>query len=709
MKRGAYAFSVMTALALVPNDVEARAAIKQFNNQQESIFEFLADDMEYGKTQIIGKGHVTVINLDYFVTANKAVYDTQNQEIVLSGNVNAYKGNSLYLKSEEVKVKLQEDYSFLEPFYLQDSESGLWVDSQNAEFNNNIYQLKDANISTCNVNNPIWKIKAKEGQYDANDAWLTIWHPRLCIYDVPVLYLPYLSFSMGYKRKSGLLYPIVGNSGDDGFVYSQPIFIAPKDNWDMTFTPQIRAKRGGGFFNEFRFIDDKDEILWANFGFFGNSKSYQQTYDLENRNHYGLQLKYERENLFAKESNYFYEDGLHVDISQISDIDYFRLQNEDIRNIADLQGNLLTSRLNYYLKSSKDYLGFSARYYSNLEQTSNANTLQALPQIQYHRQIDNILLDNLYYSFDYRANHFTRPIGYRAIQQEAQLPLIYSQSLFDDFVNVSLSPVFYGTSVDYFNESWGMDLQNGRYISQYYQIKANTDLVKKYDTFGHTLSLEAEYILPGFEHKEGDFTTFFTLPGDRQEFRVSGKQHFYTLDNSLILSHKMEQSFYFESNREELGELENEIRYFFDTRWSFLSDIFYSHQHSRISESTNQVRYEGDYVNAFFGHFMREDFAQQNLIEGRFGEANYINAGFRREFESFDLFANVGYDYKEHYLKTWQVGISTQIRCFSFGVKYVSEIYPMLTSRGAEARDDKYVLFTIEFIPLLSSDVKIAN
>ena len=709
IKKSLCLVSVVAALALSPSNMEARAAIKQFNQQQESIFEFLADDMEYNKTQIIGKGHVTIINLDYFVTANKAIYDTQKQEILLSGNVNAYKGNSLYLKSQEVKIRLQEDYSFLEPFYLQDSESGLWVDSKSAEFNNNIYQTKETNISTCSVNNPIWTIKAKEGEYDANDEWLTVWHPRLCIYDVPVLYFPYLSFSLGYKRKTGLLYPLVGNSGDDGFFYSQPIFIAPDDNWDMTFMPQIRIKRGGGFYNEFRMIDDQDKILWVNLGYFGNSRSYQQTYDLENRDHYGIQLKYERENLFSKPENYFYEDGLYVDISQISDIDYFRLQEEDAQNIADLQGNLLTSRLNYYLKSSEDYLGFSARYYSDLEQTSNANTLQTLPEIQYHRQIDNILLDNLYYSFDYKASNFTRPVGYRAIQQEAELPIIYTQSLLNDFLNVSLSPIFYGTSVDYSNKQQDLNLNNGRYFSQYYRFKANTDLVKKYDSFGHTISLEAEYTLPGFEHKEGDFTSFFTLPGDRQELKLGGTQYFYTLDNSLILSHKMEQYFYFEDNDNKLGELENEIQYFYNNQWSFVSDIFYSHKEARISEATHQVNYESDYIKASFGHFVRESFAKEDWINGRFGEANYINMGFRKEFENFDIFANAGYDYREKYFKTWQVGVDMQIRCFSFGVKYVSEIYPMLTSRGAEARDDKYILFTIQFIPLLSSDLKMGS
>ena len=56
IKKSLCLVSVVAALALSPSNMEARAAIKQFNQQQESIFEFLADDMEYNKTQIIGKG-----------------------------------------------------------------------------------------------------------------------------------------------------------------------------------------------------------------------------------------------------------------------------------------------------------------------------------------------------------------------------------------------------------------------------------------------------------------------------------------------------------------------------------------------------------------------------------------------------------------------------------------------------------------------------
>lgn len=697
----------LAVLLLMPNIAQTRPSIQQFNSNQEAVFEFLADDMEYSESKVLGKGNATIINLDYFVTANEATYDTQNGEITLSGNVNAYKGNALYLKAQKVKIKMQQDYSFLEPFYLQDSMSGLWIDAKSAQYDKNVYQTQDSTISTCSVNNPIWQLKASKSQYDVNQEWLSVWNPRFCIYEMPVLYFPYLSFSLGYKRKSGLLYPEIGHSNDDGFLFSQPIFIAPQDWWDMTFAPQVRTKRGAGFYNEFRLIDDKDEILWANLGYFGDTNSYQNTYDLENQEHFGFQLKYERKDLLTKTQNYFYEDGIYADIAQVKDIDYFRLTDEDARRLADLQGSLLTSRLNYFLKSEADYVGVYGRYYSDLDKTSNAETLQTLPQVQYHRQIDKLFLDNLYYSFDYQAKNFTRPIGYRAVQQEAQLPIIYTQSLLDDFVNISASPVFYATQINYSNVKQG-HIEDGRYITQHYQFKANSDLVKQYENFGHTLNLETLYILPGFDDQKGDFQGFFTLPGHRQELHFNGSQYFYDLNHTLWLSHRIKQPFYLE-DKHRVGELENEIQYFYNYEWSFLSSIFYSHQKARISEATHQLRYDGEYLKASFGHFFRDSFAGIDWNRGRFGEANYLMAGFDKEFENIDIFASAGYDYKERYFKTWQVGFETSIRCFSFGVKYVSEIYPMLTTRGAEARDDKYVLFTIKFIPLLSSDVKMGN
>lgn len=77
-------------------------------------------------------------------------------------------------------------------------------------------------------------------------------------------------------------------------------------------------------------------------------------------------------------------------------------------------------------------------------------------------------------------------------------------------------------------------LEDGRYYSQYYQFKVNSDLVKQYEDFGHTISLESSYILPGFDREKGDFQDFFTLPGHRQELRFGGSQYFYDSSDTLF-------------------------------------------------------------------------------------------------------------------------------------------------------------------------------
>ncbi len=697
---------ILIFISLVCYSLQARPAIKHFDKNQKAIFEFLADDMEYNSSIIIGKGNVVVINSDYFVSANKAVYDTQSKEIVLSGSVNAYKGNALYLKAEQVKIKLQEDYSFLEPFYLQESSKGLWISAKNATRDKDFYQTQEATLSTCSVNNPIWQLKANEVSYDLQSEWLTLWHPRLCIYDVPILYFPYLSFSAGFKRKTGLLYPTIGSSSDDGLLFTQPFYIAEQDWWDATITPQVRSKRGGGAYSEFRMVDDKGQPLWANFGYFGDSRSYQRTHNLKNKEHFGFQLRYTREDLLTKTQNYFNEDGLYVDISQIKDVDYFRLADDSAQAKADLQGSLLTSRLNYFLKSEADYVGIYGRYYSDLEKTNNKSTMQTLPQVQYHRQLDKFFIDDLYYSFDYQAKNFTRQKGYRAAQHEMNLPFLYTKAFLDDFINISASPSFYATQINYYKTK-GLDLENGRYITQHWNFKANSDLLKHYDNFSHVLGLETAYVLPGFKDDKGDFTTFFTLPGYRQEWNLKGTQDFYTLDNMLLFSHKMQQNFYLESEHK-IGELENKMQYFYN-ELDFLSQIFYAHHENKISEALHKVNYRSPYFNASFGHFFRDEIAEVDWANGRFGEANYIIAGASKEFADITLSADIGYDYKENYFKTWKIGLETSVRCFSISLQYVSEIYPKLTTRGAEAQDDKYVLLTIKFIPLLSNDIKVGN
>ena len=78
-------------------------------------------------------------------------------------------------------------------------------------------------------------------------------------------------------------------------------------------------------------VDDKEQMLWTNFGYFRDYNSYQNANNLENQEHFGIQLEYTRKDLLTNVQNYFYEDGLYTNISQVSDVDYFRLTNNEVQ------------------------------------------------------------------------------------------------------------------------------------------------------------------------------------------------------------------------------------------------------------------------------------------------------------------------------------------------------------------------------------------
>ena len=74
------------------------------------------------------------------------------------------------------------------------------------------------------------------------------------INDVPILPLPTFRYPLGSKRKPGLLIPSVGVDNVFGFTYRQGFFWPITPSQDLTVTPLILSKRGGGSDFEYRYI-----------------------------------------------------------------------------------------------------------------------------------------------------------------------------------------------------------------------------------------------------------------------------------------------------------------------------------------------------------------------------------------------------------------------------------------------------------------------
>jgi LPS-assembly protein len=71
---------------------------------------------------------------------------------------------------------------------------------------------------------------------------------------VPMFYMPWVSFPLSDKRKSGFLTPVFGSTGRSGIEASVPYYWNIAPNMDATLTPRVLSKRGLQAQNEFRYL-----------------------------------------------------------------------------------------------------------------------------------------------------------------------------------------------------------------------------------------------------------------------------------------------------------------------------------------------------------------------------------------------------------------------------------------------------------------------
>jgi LPS-assembly protein len=127
-----------------------------------------------------------------------------------------------------------------------------------------VIDLKGVRFTTCPKAEESWQIKAKSVTLDTGAR---IGEARSAIVDfegVPILYLPWMSFPLSNERKSGFLYPTVGNNSRSGASISVPYYWNIAPNADLTFEPIEYSRRGVDLGGETRFMDSNDhgQVTW---------------------------------------------------------------------------------------------------------------------------------------------------------------------------------------------------------------------------------------------------------------------------------------------------------------------------------------------------------------------------------------------------------------------------------------------------------------
>jgi LPS-assembly protein len=127
-----------------------------------------------------------------------------------------------------------------------------------------VIDLKGVRFTTCPKDEEAWQIHAKSVTLDTAAR---IGEARSATVDfegVPILYLPWLSFPLSGERKSGFLYPTIGNNSRSGASISVPYYWNIAPNADLTFEPVEYSRRGPDLGGEVRYMNtfDRGSLTW---------------------------------------------------------------------------------------------------------------------------------------------------------------------------------------------------------------------------------------------------------------------------------------------------------------------------------------------------------------------------------------------------------------------------------------------------------------
>ena len=109
---------------------------------------------------------------------------------------------------------------------------------------NGMIFIDNATYTTCEPGNNTWTMASSSIAIDPQTGIATAKHVRIKVKDIPIIYLPWIRYPVDDRRASGLLYPEISFSDENGLDYAQPIYLNLAPNYDATITPRYIQERG---------------------------------------------------------------------------------------------------------------------------------------------------------------------------------------------------------------------------------------------------------------------------------------------------------------------------------------------------------------------------------------------------------------------------------------------------------------------------------
>ncbi len=229
--------------------------IKKVPDRESSPILLKSRQFDAEKTGIAeAREQVELRRADQLLTTELLRYDPESETVTMPGKV-FYEDSVMHISGTSAQYNfLSEHGRFLKVDYGLTGSSAKGSATEVTLDSNNHSLLRELQFTTCPGENPEWVLTAKELKLDFDKGVGTAKGAKLEFFDIPFLYLPYISFPIDDRRKSGFLYPYISTANDSGFEFSIPYYWNIAPNQDATMTPRYFTERGVMLTAEYRFM-----------------------------------------------------------------------------------------------------------------------------------------------------------------------------------------------------------------------------------------------------------------------------------------------------------------------------------------------------------------------------------------------------------------------------------------------------------------------
>ena len=220
---------------------------------------------------VVLKGNAQLRSSGAVVKADALEFRQAENRALAQGHVRIYKDGNVFAGDEvNIDPDTMQGYMTAPSYQFYRSNGG--GHAQRIDFKNkNEATVTQANYTTClctranspggqgassctSDGKPAWELRADQVDFDNAAETGYAKNVQLRFMDVPILAAPALSFPLTEKRKSGLLPPSIALDSTSGFEYTQPYYWNAAPNFDATFSPSLKTKRGVALGQEYRYL-----------------------------------------------------------------------------------------------------------------------------------------------------------------------------------------------------------------------------------------------------------------------------------------------------------------------------------------------------------------------------------------------------------------------------------------------------------------------